>query len=325
MRILYIGSRIAEDGVRLPQIRLEREVQNIEALVQRPNWRAHSAKYCLDLYAEQVPAELATYRPHILQIGGHGDALGLRFASENFQGDARMTVVVDAEALSRFFDPNEPPRLVVLTACNSADVARDLAARGFAAIGTSDKITNEASAAISGLLYSQLIAGASIKQASDAASALARTLEKKDVLELFLPKVEGAADLVISPMPLLAAEVQDVSAADATVTVRLALIGLDAGAVQAQFFTDAPAVVGSPTASVGTRHASGTAWSEPITVSTDCWVVVCCLRPNGDTFSHARRLSEALIAFAAATNTRAGYQRQHKAAIARLSSVDPAR
>lgn len=324
MRILYIGSRISEDGVKLPQIRLEREVQNIEALIQRPNWKEHSAKYCLDLYAEQVPAELAAYRPHILQIAGHGDARGLRFASENFQGEARMTVVVDADALSRFFDPNEPPRLVVLTACNSADVARDIAARGVAAIGTSDKITNEASAAISGLLYSQLIAGASIQQAGDAASALARTLEQKDVLELFLPKVEGAADLVISPMPLLAAEVQDVSAADATVTVRLALIGLDAAAVQVQFYTDAPAA-GSPTASAGTRQASGTAWSEPITVSTDCWVVACCLRPNGDTFSHARRLSEALIAFAAATNPRVGYQRLHKAAIARLSSVDTAR
>lgn len=325
LRILYIGSRITEDEERLPEVRLEREVQNIDALVQRQNWKAHSTKFCLDLHAEELPHELTLHRPHVLQIASHGDAHGLRFSSENFQGRGRKTVIVDAEALIEFFDRNDPPKLVVLTACSSARLAQQLAERGIPAIGTSREITNEASAAISELLYSQLIAGASIRRAFDAVAALARTLDVGNTLELFLPADDQAGDLIISPMPLLMAEVLAVSDTDATVTIRLALIGMDAEAVQVQFFTDSCSGRGITPSSAGMRDVSGVFWSEPIEVPADCWAVTCCLRPNGDTFSRAQRLCEALADFLHASKQRASYQQLHKAALGLLLKVNPSR
>ncbi|MBB5986598.1 CHAT domain-containing protein [Sphingobium lignivorans] len=237
MRILYVASQTDESET----LALEREITDVQRQLSQTSLRAADIEFLPDITIEALPIELSRTKPDLLHISVHGEREGLWFAKEAFRGQPKQFVRLAAERLYAFLDPDKPPKLVFLNACNSHQVAEVLAERGIAAIGTSAPITNHAAAAASRLLYERLLGGRSIAEAFEAVNALAQTIDDDRVkLHLFMPAGLDAGTLALHRVVKLAARLSSeaVVKPGKPVAIQLGVIGCPAETSQVVFFTD---------------------------------------------------------------------------------------
>jgi TPR repeat protein len=122
-------------------------------------------------------------RPQIVHFSGHGGARGLVFGS----ADGRHPRPVGTAVLREMFEKDPGSiRLVVLTACHSREQAEAIKEVVGCAIGTRDRISDEASITFNTKFYSAIATGRSVQDAFERARMALRMEhpEEGEILQL---------------------------------------------------------------------------------------------------------------------------------------------
>jgi hypothetical protein len=102
------------------------------------------------------------HKPVVIHISTHGGETDLQFVG----ADGHGSVIVSTYQLRELFEPRKNRvRLVLLNACGSASLARELAAVTGCAIGMDRPITDPEATSFASIFYGQIAAGASVRGA----------------------------------------------------------------------------------------------------------------------------------------------------------------
>jgi TPR repeat protein len=197
VKVLFFAAdplSMAPDGTRLL---LDEEVRQIRKRVAASvfgNMLAFDWK--LAARTRDLQQALEDTRPQIVHFSGHGGSRGLVVAG----ADGRTPRHVDAAMLRELFQRDARSiRLVVLTACQSLPQAEALKEVVGCAIGTRDKISDEASIIFNAKFYSAIATGRSVKDAFERARTALRLEhpDEGDILELLHRKDADPAKIVL--------------------------------------------------------------------------------------------------------------------------------
>lgn len=175
LRVLYLTANpeAVEETVTDPDgtvheygtwLRVDQEVRQVKKGIK-------SSKYRDLVVIEHAPAAtvadlidgLNDNRPHIVHFSGHANSLELLM--ENDAGDEDGHVVEFALLARVLAATDEPPRLVVLNACESLDGAEDLLRTAPVVIGMSDSIGDTAAIVFAAAFYSAIASAQSVQSA----------------------------------------------------------------------------------------------------------------------------------------------------------------
>jgi hypothetical protein len=167
------------------RLRVDREVRSITDKLRASRHRDRlRVVIVVAARFEDLRTALLEHAPHVLHISTHGDGGSLLFEP---RADGSSLVV--SKQLRRLLGAlGENLRLVVLGACESADLARELAPVAGCSIGMNGRIHDDEAIEFSVALYETLAFGKSIQTAFDAAVA---GLDADDELpRLYPPETE---------------------------------------------------------------------------------------------------------------------------------------
>jgi hypothetical protein len=175
LRVLYLTANpeAVEETVTDPDgtvhefgtwLRVDQEVRQVKQSIK-------SSKYRDLLVIEHAPAAtladlidgLNDHRPHIVHFSGHANSFALLM--ENDAGDEDGHSVEFALLARVLAATDEPPRLVVLNACESLDGADDLLRTVPVVIGMSDSIGDTAAIVFAATFYSAIASAQSVQSA----------------------------------------------------------------------------------------------------------------------------------------------------------------
>ncbi|MBY5533808.1 CHAT domain-containing protein [Rhizobium leguminosarum] len=174
MKILCIASQAPE----AESLAVAREIMDLQQLADSSNETLKSI-FLPDITLEELQIALTKHKPDILHIAVHGSEAGLWFSKEASDGRTRELANVSGRELANFLDPDNPPKLIFLNACQSSKIATALTERGFLAIGTTAPTTNRAAIAATRLLYNRIPQGRLISEAFAAMNDLVACLQVK--------------------------------------------------------------------------------------------------------------------------------------------------
>ena len=110
---------------------------------------------------------LNDHRPHVVHFSGHADAFGVWMENDAGEPDGQD---IDFTLLARLLGAtDEPPRLVVLNACESLEGADDLLRTVPVVIGMSDTIDDTAAVVFARSFYAALASAQSVAAAVEQA------------------------------------------------------------------------------------------------------------------------------------------------------------
>jgi len=245
---------------------------------------------------EDLPQHLAAISPDVIHISAHGEDEALLLADIHQQCRP-----VTAEMVRHFANPRHPPKLVYLSACDSAPIARKLAQLGLTAIGATAPITNGGARAAAANLYSRLADGFSIDDALQSSRHLLAALTPHAVtaeLHEAEPGVSGKQPLVF--LPTLIAETTRKPKRDKKgkpdISFRIGLLNIPNNTTRIVFFSPDAAFEDDE----GLESCTYEEWSD-----STCWsgewyafgnlrLVATGATPSGDTFCASATLTEAM-------------------------------
>lgn len=208
LRVLYLTSNpdatttmvttpdgtVVEDGTWL---RVDQEVRMVKQALR-------GSKYRDLVKVEHAPAAtfndladgLNDHRPHVVHFSGHAGALGLWMENESGSPQGQD---IDFALLGRLLGAtDEPPRVVVLNACNSLEGADDLLQAVPVVIGMSDAIDDAAAIVFARAFYAALGSAQSVYSAIEQAKAqmlAASLLDPDQVDSSQLPTLRTRSDV----------------------------------------------------------------------------------------------------------------------------------
>ncbi|WP_300599055.1 CHAT domain-containing protein [uncultured Nocardioides sp.] len=217
LRVLYLTANpdatettvTSPDGSVVEQgawLRVDQEVRQVKQGLR-------SSKYRDLVVVEHAPAAtfndlldgLNDHRPHVVHFSGHADTLGVWM--ENEAGDTAGHDV-DFSLLARLLGAtDEPPRLVVLNACESIEGADDLLQTVPLVIGMSDTIDDTAAIVFARSFYAALASAQSVATAVEQAKVqmlAASMLDPDQVDDSSLPTLRARDDVDPATLVLVA-------------------------------------------------------------------------------------------------------------------------
>lgn len=171
MKILYVASHPADNS-----LLLEDEITVLQSVAADVAATGVRFTFLPKLPIERLPSEISKISPEILHISAHGSQVGLTLAT-GWDADTVLT----ARALKAFVAIEKPPRLIILRACNSAEIAEEIVARhqkdgvGMA-IGATVKVSTGSSREAIRLLYERLLSGHPVETAFEACQEMMHTI-----------------------------------------------------------------------------------------------------------------------------------------------------
>lgn len=217
LRVLYLTSNpdatetsvTSPDGSVVEQgtwLRVDQEVRQVKQGLR-------SSKYRDLVVVEHAPAAtfndlldgLNDHRPHVVHFSGHADTLGVWMENEAGDADGHD---VDFSLLARLLGAtDEPPRLVVLNACESIEGADDLLQTVPLVIGMSDTIDDTAAIVFARSFYAALASAQSVATAVEQAKVqmlAASMLDPDQVDDSSLPTLRARDDVDPATLVLVA-------------------------------------------------------------------------------------------------------------------------
>jgi TPR repeat protein len=170
MKILFFAADPLSVGGEQRRLLLDTEAREIkqEMVAARHRDRVEFVS-CGATRTRDLGRELLQEKPHIVHFSGHGGSKGLVLEADDGSG----AHYVDAAALKEFFEAyDDQIELVVLNACHSRPQAEAIAEAVGCAIGTPDRIADDAAITFSAAFYSSIAFGQSVQAAFDQACAM---------------------------------------------------------------------------------------------------------------------------------------------------------
>jgi len=185
LRILY--GTATPDG----DLRVNQEIRRVEAAVRSAVHRDQvSIRHAPDITSGDLLDYVTSFRPHVVHFSGHANADELFFDDGSLEG-AHRSVPISAfmEALSA---ADEPPQLVVLNACESAENLQPLLAGVPLAIGMKASVGDADAITFATRFYRAVADGQSVQGALALASA---DMKMNGLDDYDLPTIVTADDI----------------------------------------------------------------------------------------------------------------------------------
>lgn len=210
LRVLYLTANPEavetvtqhSDGTEVRQgvwLRVDYEVRQVKEMLKKSKYR--------DLVVvEHLPAAttldllegLNEHRPHVVHFSGHANSLGLLMENDagTQEGDG-----LDFTMLARLLGAtDEPPRLVVLNACESLAGAEDLLQTVPTVIAMSDSINDTSAVVFAARFYSGIASAQSVSAALEQAKVV---MELSALDGADLPEVRAREDIDLDSLVLV--------------------------------------------------------------------------------------------------------------------------
>lgn len=235
MKILFVASKPAKEA----GLQLEKEITEIQLRASASAADSVEFTFLPDLTLQQLQHELVTRQPDILHLSAHGNAEGTLALRRD--GDSEE-VLMTGKLLMALLNPDRPPKLVYLNACNSAEIAKELIARVPLAIGSTAPITNADARSSAVAFYECVFAGRSVREAHLAQDQIVSALAPAGArLTLFHADGIDPAGVVFHRIPRLEADFmrgRTKPDGDGYYNIILRLVGCPPCTTQVIFFTD---------------------------------------------------------------------------------------
>ncbi|HEX8392331.1 MAG TPA: tetratricopeptide repeat protein [Longimicrobium sp.] len=226
--VLFFAADPAEgrpDGVPLE---IDDEVRSIKKRVSKARY-AHRLHF--EGHGAARAADLLDFLKHtrarVVHFSGHCGPRGLGFVGP----DGYSVHYIDAAALTEVFKQYQGPvgsvRLVVLAACTTKAVAAAIADVVGCAIGTTDRITDEAATTFNSFFYQAIAEGESVKQAYDKGCVALRVynIPTAQYPQIYTRKgVDPAKLVLVKPFPWRTTVGGTASAVTAAVAAALIMV-----------------------------------------------------------------------------------------------------
>ena len=198
LRVLYLTTN--SDAFGPGALRTDVEIRNVQNELKGTLYRNR-------VQISHLPA--ATYddmlrglndvRPHVVHFSGHGGAGGIFFDNGSVENPAG--VVMNFDRLGKFLSAtDEPPRLLVLNACDTLDGVETLLDSVPVVVAMSESITDIAAAMFATKFYSAIGSAQSVESALNQGRAI---LSMLDSAEDHLPECVYREDVDISALILV--------------------------------------------------------------------------------------------------------------------------
>lgn len=292
MKVLFVGSNPKEHG----PLAFERDITALQRRVASAAGLDVEFVFLPACPLEDLPQELATHRPDVVHFSSHGEESGHLVLADATGRPCPLT----GSMIGALVDPERPPKIVYLSACDSEQIAQDLMALGLAAIGVTAPITNGAARASAVCFYDRLLRGYSVAQAHQASEAVLKSLNTIDVrAPLAIPKGSALATSTLLRVPRLVAEPVSTPRwnRDGTfeIELRVGVVNYPMDTVRVAFFTPDSSFDELGIDDAYTDEWTGNVcWSEGWLVNGDFLVVATGASPSSTTFTEAMLASEAM-------------------------------